>query len=283
MTIAEILKHSTTQLNSISPSARLDCELLLSYVLKQPKLFLYTDPDYQLSISEEELFQQLLKQRQQGKPIAQLIGKQAFWSFELTVTPDVLIPRPETEMLVEQVLKLLPADKACKVADLGTGSGAIAIALALERPLWQITAVDISSKALAVAKENAEKLGVNSIDFQYGNWCENLTETSYDCIVSNPPYIAVDDPALEQMVKQYEPESALISGRTGLECIEILASEAKSYLVPGGYLVLEHGYQQYQSVKSLLQQEGYSNIEVCTDYAGHLRVTAAIFLDKIRS
>lgn len=277
MKIKDLLNNISTQLAEVSPSARLDAEILLSYVLNQSKTFLYSYPDHELSPIEISELQELVKQRQQGKPIAYLIGKQAFWTFELTVTPDVLIPRPETEILVEQVLSLLLKDKPCKIADLGTGSGAIAIALALERPLWQVTAVDISPKALAVAQANAKQLGLNKINFQIGNWCESLAGAGefYDCIVTNPPYIAEDDDALEANVRQFEPSIALISGETGLECIEILARTAKSHMLPGGYLLFEHGYQQHNAIKKLLEDEGYINILVHKDYTGHFRVTSA--------
>lgn len=268
-TLSQVLLEFSSQ------TSRLDVEILLAHVLNKPKVFLYSHPEYPLSVAEMLAFQELIKKRQQGMPIAYLIGKQAFWTFDLTVTPDVLIPRPETEMLVEQALRLLPKDNPCKIAELGTGSGAIAIALALERPLWQITAVDISPKALKIARENADHLRLSSINFQIGNWCEPLAENTYDCIVTNPPYIAEDDAALEQNVRQFEPKTALISGNTGLECIEILVKSAKSYLLPDGYLILEHGYKQHSLIRSLLEREGYSHIMVHKDYAGHFRVTTA--------
>lgn len=274
MPINQLLTEASQKLRTTSPSARLDCEILLTHVLNKPKTFLYTYPDYHLAAAELETFQELLQQRYDGKPIAYIIGKQAFWTFELKITADVLIPRPETESLVEKVLEILAKDKPCKVADLGVGSGAIAIALALERPLWHITATDISSKALALAQANAEHLGVISIQFQCSDWGEMLEENSYDCIVTNPPYIAEDDPELEENVKKFEPKQALISGETGLECIEAIIKTAKMLLKPGGYLLLEHGYRQHAVIKQLLEKYGYINISTYKDFSGHFRISA---------
>ncbi len=275
MKIKKLLAQALLQLENISDSPRLDGELLLCHVLNKSKIFLYTDPNYRLSTAEISIFQNLLQQRLQGKPIAYIVGKQAFWTFELKVTPDVLIPRPETEFVIEAILRLLPSDQVCQVVDLGTGSGAIAIALALERPLWQITAVDISEAALAVAKENAIILGVKTIRFLHGSWFEPLEKKTYDGIVANPPYIAENDAELVENVRKFEPKIALISGKTGLECIETIAKTAKIYLKSVGYLVFEHGYRQAEAIQQLLEKEGYQQIISTRDYSNLTRVITA--------
>lgn len=261
------------ELSNTIPSARLECELLLSHITRRSKAFLYTHPDYELTATEVKHLQEHLERRKSGTPIAYILGVQAFWTVELKVTPDVLIPRPETECLVEKTLELVPPEKVCTIADLGTGSGAIAIALAKERPHWQFTAVDISKNALKIAEDNARNLGISAIQFLQGNWCDNLPHNYYDAIVANPPYIAENDMALESEVRQHEPKEALIAGPSGLEHIEVLINQARNHLKPGGYLLLEHGYQQGQAVQRIFKEKGYINCGVKKDYAGHSRAS----------
>lgn len=277
MKIKDLLNLSTQELKQFSSSSRLDCELLLCHVLNKPKVFLYAEPAYELTTAELTHFQKLLSERQQGKPIAYILGKQGFWNLELKVTFDVLIPRPETEGLVEVVLANFPDNNPCQVLDLGTGSGAIAIALAVERPLWHITAIDISATAIELAKENAAAARAINIQFLVGNWFENLETKLYDCIVTNPPYIAETDADLAENVRNYEPKLALIAGNTGLECIAVIANKAKNYLKAGGLLVFEHGFKQASAIQQLLASEGYKKITTAKDYNGLDRITTATF------
>ena len=252
----------------------LDIEQLVSFVLKKPRSFLYTHPDYQLSADEQQQYDALLKRYQRGEPLAYLIGEQAFHNIVLKVTPDVLIPRPETELLVEKCLELLPKDKKLVIGDLGTGSGAIALALASERTNWQIIATDKSNTALAIAKKNADLLNLNNIKFYQGDWCAALPKQKFAVIISNPPYIDKDDPELEAAVKQYEPNSALLAADNGLADLKIIALQAKDYLQADGWLLLEHGYCQGETVAEYLRELNYKQVQTFLDLAGLPRVTA---------
>ena len=189
------------------------------------------------------------------------------------MTPDVLIPRPETELLVEQALAHIPEDAEWTVADLGTGSGAIALAIATERPHCRLIATDNSAAALAVARANATRLGIANVEFRHGEWLKPLAGMRFDVIVSNPPYVRANDPHLTQGDVRFEPESALVAGADGLDAIRRIAADAVSYLRPGGWLLLEHGYDQAQSVRALLESHGYDMVASCRDTAGHERVT----------
>ena len=257
----------------------LDTELLLSFVLKKPRSFLYTHPDYQLSANEQQQYDALLKRYQTGEPLAYLMGEQAFHNIVLKVTPDVLIPRPETELLIEKCLALLPADQNLKIADLGTGSGAIALAIAHERPNWQIIATDQSNAALAVAKKNAELLNIKNIEFYQGDWCVALPKQKFAAIISNPPYIDKDDPELEVNVRNFEPQQALISSDNGLADLKKIAIQAQDYLQAGGWLLLEHGYQQGEAVVDYLIELSYQEVETFKDFAGLPRITIGRFTE----
>lgn len=250
----------------------LEAEILLAFTLHQTRTWLYTYPEHPLTPAETQTFQELITRREQGEPIAYLTHTQEFWSLPLTVSPAVLIPRPETEELVECILESYPQNTCLNVVDLGTGSGAIALALAHERPHWQILATDVSAEALAVAKHNAQKLGLNSIEFQQATWLDFPTPTLFDLIISNPPYIAEDDPHLTQGDLRYEPLQALTGGKTGLEQIEIIISQSVAKLAPSGSLWLEQGYDQTQDIQRIAKKYGKSS-KTYTDLAGQPRMT----------
>lgn len=260
-------------LGRISASPRLDAELLLEYVTGAPRASFRASPEKELPSAAGWSFQQLVKRRMQGEPVAYILGQQEFWSLLFEVTPAVLIPRPETELLVERALEYLPRDQPARVVDLGTGSGAIAIALANERPRVQVTAVDRSTAALDVATRNAARLQISNVKFSHGDWFASLAGERFDVIVGNPPYIAKDDADLDPQVRKHEPLPALISGPTGLEALEHIVKCAPEHLAPGGHLLLEHGWQQGAAVRNLLVRKGFTHVRSHADLAGHERVT----------
>ena len=255
-------------------SARLDAELLLAHVLHCPRSALLRDAEHLVSTEECAEFRALVARRARGEPLAYLTGRREFWSLPLRVSPAVLIPRPETELVVERSLALL-GTAAARVADLGTGSGAIALALAAERPHWEITATDRSAEALAIAADNARALGLPNIRFVRGDWFEPLEGERFALIASNPPYIADGDPALHHAALQHEPRAALVSGPLGLRALEQIILAARAHLLPDGYLVLEHGTAQAAAVGAALVVAGFANVRCHRDLAGHERVTEA--------
>jgi len=270
MNIAQLLKTKTLQ---DSPSARLDAELLLIAVLNQPRSFLYSHPEYELTPEQEKKFDLLHKRRTNGEPIAYILGKKEFWSLELKINEHVLIPRPETEILVEVALSKSISESAT-VADMGTGSGAIALALASERPKWNIIATDISEDALELARYNANQLQLKNIEFYYGDWCAALPNKKLDMIISNPPYIAQNDPHLRQGDLRFEPKIAL-EAQDGLSELRKIIATAKERLKKGGFLILEHGYDQSKNIQNLLHQNAYQKITLHKDLANIYRVIAA--------
>lgn len=234
-----------------------------------------TWPDKQLSPDQAAQFKEILQQRLEGRPVAYITGKKEFWSLSLKVTSDVLIPRPETETLIELVLERFSDIPALTVADLGTGSGAIACTLALERPAWNIIATDSSIEALDVARHNASAYQLENIRFVHGEWLEPLADLDlFDLIISNPPYVAIGDPHLAQGDVRFEPEKALASGKRGMDAITHLALQAGQRLKSGGWLIVEHGYDQQQPVYDCFKQGGFEDIVQLTDLAGQPRVTA---------
>ncbi|GGC04425.1 release factor glutamine methyltransferase [Marinobacterium zhoushanense] len=254
-----------------SDTARLDAELLLCHVLGKARSYLFTWPERELDPDQQAQFLALLQRRIAGEPVAHLTGVRDFWTLSLEVTPDTLIPRPDTETLVEAALARL-ADAPYRVADLGTGTGAIALALASERPHWQVVATDRVAAAAALAARNRDRLGLDNVEVLTGSWCEPLSG-QFDMILSNPPYIDAADPHLAQGDVRFEPRSALVAAASGLADIRHIAEEALAYLKPGGWLLFEHGYAQGEPVRALLTGLGYAEVETLNDLGGHERVT----------
>lgn len=246
-------------------------EILLEFVLKKDRAYLYTYPEKILTQQEYDLFQALIARRAQGEPIAYLIGKKEFYSLSFKVTKDTLIPRPETETVVEQVLRLFPDNRPCQVLELATGSGTLAVTLAKLRPNWHILATDISEPALQVARDNAARYALQNIDFLLSDWYAKIPLQQFNLIVSNPPYIANDDPHLADL--GFEPISALIAGTQGLDCLAIIIKSAKDYLLPDGWLVLEHGFDQAEAVQNLLHVAQFVKVITISDLSGMPRVT----------
>lgn len=273
MRIDGALAGAAERLREVSENARLDAEVLLARALDLPRSYLFAHPDELLDENTAARFREIVERRREGLPLAYLTGEKEFWSLSLAVGPAVLVPRPETELLVEVVLRDIPRGEPCRVADLGTGSGAIALAIAKERPACDIVATDASPAALDTARHNAARHGLANIEFLRGDWTEPLGSRRFDIIVSNPPYIRAGDPALHRL--RFEPEEALVSGSDGLDAIRRLARETPPFLNDGGVLVLEHGADQRDHVAGLLAGEGWVDIECLTDLAGHPRVTRA--------
>ncbi|TVQ70376.1 MAG: peptide chain release factor N(5)-glutamine methyltransferase [Oceanospirillales bacterium] len=266
-------------LEKYSDSARLDVELLLCHVLDKPRSYLYTWPEVELTELQLTTFQELITRRQAGEPVAHLTGKRGFWTLDLNVSRDTLIPRPETEMLVEWVLQQFPSEYSnhpLRLADLGTGTGAIALAIASERPAWLIEATDIQPGAVELAQLNAKQLGLNQVKVMQGSWCEPLTG-HYDLLVSNPPYIDPEHPCLQEGDLRYEPLTALIAGQQGLQDILIIISQSIAFLKEGGWLVFEHGYDQGQAVREALKKSGFYQCFTQQDLNGHDRITGGCY------
>jgi release factor glutamine methyltransferase len=257
-------------------SGRLDAELLLSHALEQPRSYLYAWPEQEVAPRRRESFKQMLDARRAGQPVAYLLGEREFWSLPLRVSEHTLIPRPETETLVEWALELaLPA--AARVSDWGTGSGAVALALASERPTWQLLATDISADALSVARDNARQLKLGNVEFLQSDWEAGLVGLTFDLIISNPPYVAESDPHLTQGDPRFEPIAALRSGPDGLDALRCIIAAAPNHLGAGGWLLLEHGFDQAQAVCQLLQAAGFSAIGCRQDLAAVDRVSGGMW------
>lgn len=252
-----------------------DAQWLLAHACSRPRSWLYAHGDHVLDATTHARFMELVELREGGEPVAYLMGRRGFWKFDLHVTPDTLIPRAETELLVEIALAHLPAVGRPGIADLGTGSGAIAISLALERPHARVVATDASEAALSVARANAVLLGVDTICFSRGDWCQALGDARFDLMVSNPPYIAIGDPHLREGDLRFEPGAALASGIDGLDAIRVIIEQAPTHLVGGGRLLLEHGSTQAEAVRALLAHTGFADIETARDLEHRERVTFA--------
>ena len=272
-TIHTVLEDATRLLEALSDSARLDAELLLARAIDMPRSYLFAHPEEPLDEATVDRFREALARRLAGEPMAYITGTREFWSLELMVTPATLVPRPETELLVDLALREIPRRADWDILDLGTGSGAIAIAIAKERPLSRVTATDTSAEALDVARQNARQLEIPNIEFLVGNWTEPVRGQAFNLIVSNPPYVRSDDDALDTLHR--EPRSALCAGADGLDAIRILARDCGALLKPGGTLLIEHGAEQRDSVAATLRKYGWSDITYHTDYAGLPRVTVA--------
>jgi len=272
LTLGDVLRQGCAALGCSSDSARLDAELLLADVLQRPRSHLRARPEATISVSQLDEYRQRIVQRRLGVPVAYLRGRKEFWSLEFVVDRSTLIPRPETESLVEIVLHLLADRDTANVVDLGTGSGAIAAAIAHERPEFSVHASDICNQALAVARLNARRLGLRNIEFAQGSWCRPWRGRRFELIAANPPYIANSDSCLTADGLRFEPRQALVGGSDGLEAIRQLAAQARSCLSPGGWLVLEHGLGQAPRVAQLLAEYGYREITHHQDWPGHTRV-----------
>lgn len=271
-TIAQALQQACRALEH-SDSGRLDAEVLLAHVLGKPRSHLHAWPDAALAADQATRYRQLVARRAAGEPVAYLTGRREFWSLEFEVSPATLIPRPETELLVEQALELLPADVPLRIADLGTGSGAVAVALARERSNWQVFATDRCGAALQVARRNAVRLGTPHICFVLSDWCAACADCSLDAIVSNPPYVAEQDPHLARGDLRFEPRRALAAGPQGLDALARLIRDASRVLRPGGWLFLEHGAEQAGAVHRLLKDLNLGDIATLRDLAGQDRVS----------
>ena len=272
--IDELLDAARTQLAN-SDTAQLDAEVLLAHVLGKQRSYLRAYPEIKPEQAAAQAYSRLLARREAGEPVAHLTGQREFWSLNLQVTPDTLVPRPDTELLVETVLQHLPEIKSesIQLADLGTGSGAIALALASECAQCKITATDLSTAALAVAKENALQLEISNIEFIHSNWCSAFAdEQRFDMIISNPPYIPSNDPHMQAAELKCEPEFALTSGEDGLDALRNITQQARNFLKPNGWLLVEHGYDQAKAVRNLFHENGYQDIETRQDLGGNDRV-----------
>lgn len=265
------LREAIAQLQD-SESPRRDAEILLETVTGKGRTFILAFGETVLTVAQQEQLNALVARRQRGEPVAHLTGVREFWSLPLFVSPATLIPRPDTECLVEQALARLPAS-ACRIVDLGTGTGAIALALASERPDCDVTAVDRMPDAVALAIRNTQHLGINNVRVLQSDWFSALQGQQFDMIVSNPPYIDEQDPHLAQGDVRFEPLTALVAGASGLADIVHIIEQSKHMLTPGGYLLLEHGWQQGPAVRDAFTRGGYQAVETCRDYGGNERIT----------
>jgi len=255
-----------------SPTARLDIELLLAAAIGKSRSYLHTWPERIVSSEAAQTFANYLQRRRAGEPVAYILGQQGFWNLDLEVAPHTLIPRPETELLVETAMLLQPTEQA-RVLDLGTGTGAIALALASERRQWQVTAVDRVAEAVALAERNRQRLQLDNARVLASHWFSALDGQRFELIISNPPYIAAEDPHLVAGDVRFEPSSALVAGHDGLDDLRQIIAEAPTHLVDGGWLLLEHGYDQAAAVRELLARHGFEQIESRLDLNGHERIT----------
>jgi release factor glutamine methyltransferase len=256
-----------------SPTARLDVELLLAAALGKPRSFLHTWPERIVSTEAAQTFEGYLKRRRTGEPVAYILGQQGFWNIDLEVATHTLIPRPETEMLVETALELLPGAIPHRLLDLGTGTGAIALSLAKDRPQWAVTAVDRVEEAVDLAERNRLRLHLDNAQVLRSHWFSAVQDKRFDLILSNPPYIASNDPHLAEGDVRFEPSSALVSGSDGLDDLRLIVSQAPEHLEAGGWLLLEHGYDQGAAVRELLNLHGFEQIQTRRDLGDHERIT----------
>jgi len=278
-TLAAALTDAALSLDGASDSPRLDAEVLLAYALRRERSHLHAHPDAQLETEPAREFARLVAARMHGEPVAYLTGKREFWSLELQVTPDTLIPRPETELLVERALTFIAADAAVEILDLGTGSGAIALAIARERPRSRVTAVDLSAKALQVARTNAAAAGLGNVEFLHGTWFAPVADRRFQVIVSNPPYVADADPHLGEGDLRFEPKEALAAGPDGLRDLKEIIAGAPGHLYRGGALLLEHGLDQGEAVRALLTARGFSQVSTHRDLSGHERASGGYWVN----
>lgn len=272
--IDELIASATDQMATVSDTPRLDAEVLLAAALQRSRSYLHAWPERCVEPGQMAQFMAWLRRRQQDEPVAYLLGWREFWSLPLEVTPDTLVPRPETELLVELALARLPTEQPLQIADLGTGSGAIALALARERPQAAIVGTDISPAALQVAQRNGRRLGLANVEWRQGDWLTPLASEHFDLIVSNPPYVAATDNRWREGELRFEPLTALVSGADGLQALHTLIERAPHSLRSGGWLLLEHGYDQGERVPALLDARGFVEVADYRDSAGLSRCSA---------
>ena len=271
-TARELLAQATVVLGGGS-DARRDAELLLLHAIGQPRAWLYAHGEETVDAAPAARFREVVARRAAGEPLAYVVGHREFWSLDLLVTPAVLIPRTETELLVELALQRIPDGAAADVADLGTGSGALALALAHERPQARVLASDVSAGALDVARSNAARLRIGNVEFAQGDWCDALGARRFDLIVSNPPYIADGDSHLQQDDLRFEPRGALTSGPVGLDAIDSIVRSAPTNMKPGGWLLIEHGFDQAPAVRERLEESGFVEVFTALDLEQRERVS----------
>jgi release factor glutamine methyltransferase len=279
LSIKQYLEDGTAILRAISDSPRLEAELLMGLVLRKPRSFLHAWPEQRLSESQADRYEVLLRRRFSGEPIAYMTGIREFWSMPLKITPHVLIPRPETELLVEKALLRLPADEELRVLDLGAGSGAVSLAIAKERPRTTVIGVDVSLAALEVARLNARLQKIANVEFRESDWFDAVRGEKFHVVVGNPPYVADDDPHLARGDARFEPRLALDAGPGGMECFRAIVDRAHNYIVRQGWLMLEHGPTQHLPLRRLLEAQHYHDITIHKDGAGHDRVTECRFVE----
>lgn len=273
MTCGELLRGAAARLGGDSPRA--DAELLLAHVLGRDRAWLFAHAGAACDPEQAARFDALLARRAAGEPVAYLVGHRGFWTLDLAVAPGVLVPRPETEQLVEFALAHAARETPVAVLDLGTGSGAIALAVASERPRADVVAVDASVEALAIARANAARLGLSRVAFLHGDWFAPVAGRRFDLVLANPPYIADDDPHLARGDLRFEPRGALAAGADGLDAIRHIAAGAPAHLAHGGRIAIEHGFAQACAVRALLEAAGLRDVGTLRDLAGHERVTHA--------
>jgi release factor glutamine methyltransferase len=267
--ISQLIAEGIARLARVSDEPRREAEILLAAALGRTRAWLMAHPEERiLDCEATDRYEASVSRRSHGEPVAYILGEKEFWSLPLEVGPDVLIPRPETELLVERALAHLPGNASARVLDVATGSGAVALAIAHERPLDSVIGTDVSEAALAVARRNAERLGLARVDFRTGSWFAPVAGERFAVIVSNPPYVAAADPRVARDVHRFEPHGALYSGSTGLEALQALAAGAPGHLAPGGWLIVEHGDTQGMVVRGLFERAGFSEVSTCRDLAG---------------
>jgi len=271
--IDDALAEAVATLDAVSESPRLDAELILARALDVPRSYLFAHPEDRLDRAAAARFFDTIRERASGRPMAYIAGEKEFWSMTLMVSPATLVPRTETEILVEQALMRLPRHARVRILDLGTGTGAIALAMARERPACLVVATDISEAALAVAQQNARQLDIPNVEFLAGDWVDPVRDRQFELVVSNPPYIAAGDPSLARL--RHEPRHALVAGKDGLDAVRRIAAEVPAVLMPGGTLLLEHGAEQADAVAAILRAAGWTDVTNVSDLAGLPRVTIA--------
>jgi len=279
ITLDNVKRETLDLLTEVSDSPQREAEMLVERATGLTRTQQLLAPETTVTTAQYQALQALRERRRSGEPLAYVLGECGFWSLQLSASPAVLVPRPETELVVERALEYLSSSQqSMQVLDLGTGSGAIALAIASERPAVQVVATDCSPQALEVARANAQRCGIGNVQFVLSDWFEAVPAGPYALIAGNPPYIAEDDPHVEPSVRKYEPHLALFSGRSGLEAIATIVHSAPRFLTSGGWLVLEHGWQQAAQVRGLLESTGFSSVASHADLAGHERVTEGQWL-----